>query len=58
MRLGRETVLKVVSLNLNARHRITRILIVLNIPKSTYYDYLHWKPSKTERRCDSLKKKS
>lgn len=45
-----------VSLNLTAGHRITLILKVLNIPKSTYYDYLHWKPSKTEIRRDSLKK--
>lgn len=48
--------MKVVSLNLTAGHRITLILKVLNIPKSTYYDYLHWEPSKTEIKRDSLKK--
>lgn len=30
--------------------------MVLNIPRTTYYDYLHWEPSKTEIRCDFLKK--
>lgn len=39
-----------VRLNLETGHRITRILQVLKIPKSTYHDYLGWQPSKQEQR--------
>ncbi|MBO0422192.1 hypothetical protein JZO84_04730 [Enterococcus plantarum] len=42
---GRATVLRVVRVNLGAKHRITRILTALKIPRSTYYEYLNWKPS-------------
>lgn len=58
MKLGRETILKVVSHNLNDGQRITRALMILNNLKSTYYNYLHLKPSKTERIHDSLKNRS
>ena len=47
--------LEVVNANLLAGHRITRILSVLKIPRSTYYDYLHWQPSRTERRRHLIK---
>lgn len=40
-------VLKVVEINQVAGHRITRILAVLPIPRSTYYGYIHWQPSST-----------
>lgn len=52
------TVLKVIHLNLNAGHRITRILQVLKIPRSTYYDYLKWQPSKREIRHQQIKEKA
>ncbi|MDV2566161.1 IS3-like element IS1520 family transposase [Levilactobacillus brevis] len=52
---GRALVLEVVNANLLAGHRITRILSVLKIPRSTYYDYLHWQPSRTERRRHLIK---
>lgn len=52
---GRATVLRVVRLNLEAGHRITRILQVLAIPRSTYYDYLKWKPSKSEQKRKQMK---
>lgn len=44
-----------VRLNLQAGHRITRILQVLAIPRSTYYDYLKWKPSKSEQKRQYFK---
>ena len=54
---GRTVLLNVVELNLAAGHRITRILQVLKIPRSTYYDSLNWQPSKTESRRKLLKEK-
>lgn len=45
MAKGRATVLRVVRVNLEAKHRITRILTVLKIPRTTYYAYLNWTPS-------------
>lgn len=52
---GRATVLRVVRLNLESGHRITRILQVLTIPRSTYYDYLKWKPSKSAQKRQEMK---
>ncbi|CAD5896535.1 transposase (fragment) [Carnobacterium maltaromaticum] len=54
---GRPVLLKVVGLNLAAGHRITRILHVLKIPTSTYYDSLNWQPSKTAIRRQMIKEK-
>lgn len=54
---GRATVLRVVQVNLEARHRITRILNVLKIPRTTYYDYLNWKPNKRMIRRQQIKEK-
>lgn len=42
---GRATVLRVVRIKLEAKHRITRILTVLKIPRTMYYEYLNSKPS-------------
>ncbi|EHS2295120.1 IS3 family transposase [Enterococcus faecalis] len=55
MNKGRATVLRVVRLNLEAGHRITRILQVLAIPRSTYYDYLKWKPSQSAQKRQQMK---
>lgn len=52
---GRATVLRVVRLNLESGHRITRILQVLAIPRSTYYDYLKWNPSKSAQKRQQMK---
>lgn len=49
--------MKVVNLNLAAGHRITRILHVLKIPRSTYYGYLKWQPSTTAMRRQYIKEK-
>lgn len=54
---GRATVLRVVRINLKAKHCITRILTVLRIPRTTYYDYLNWKPSERMVRRQQLKEK-
>ncbi|WP_139843539.1 IS3 family transposase [Enterococcus sp. 7E2_DIV0204] len=54
---GRATVLRVVRVNLEAKHRITRILSVLKIPRTTYYDYLNWHPSKRMIRRQQIKEK-
>ena len=51
----RATVLRVVRVNLEAKHCITRILTVLKIPRTTYYVYLNWTPSARMRRCQQLK---
>lgn len=53
----RVTVLRVVRVNLEAKHRITRILTVLKIPRTTYYDYLNWTPSNRMIRRQQLKEK-
>lgn len=42
--------------NLESGHRITRILQLLNISRSTYYDFTKWKPSKSAERRQLLKK--
>lgn len=47
MAKGRAVVLEIVQANLQAKHRITHILRTLKIPRSTYYSYRHWQPSKT-----------
>lgn len=52
---GRTTVLRVVRVNLEAKHRITRILTVLKIPRTTYYEYLKWKPSERMIRRQQIK---
>lgn len=52
---GRATVLRVVRLNLESGHRITQILQVLAIPRSTYYEYLKWKPSKLAQKRQQMK---
>ncbi|ENZ6558337.1 IS3 family transposase [Enterococcus faecium] len=52
---GREVVLTTIQRNLEAGHRITRILQVLNVSRSTYYDFLKWKPSKSAQRRQILK---
>ena len=39
---GRAVVLEIVQPNLQAKHRITHILRMLQIPRSTYYSYHHW----------------
>lgn len=54
---GRETVLRVVRVNLEAKHRITRILMVLKIPRTTYYEYLNWTPSDRMIRRQQIKEK-
>lgn len=41
---------------MKAKHRLTRILQVLHIPRSTYYSYLHWQPSQTKQRHERIKK--
>ncbi|MCA9766610.1 MAG: IS3 family transposase, partial [Carnobacterium sp.] len=53
---GRDTVLKVIRLSLKAGHRITRILKVLHIPRSTYYAYFKWQKSKRAIRREAIKK--
>ncbi|MFF2971689.1 IS3 family transposase [Enterococcus faecalis] len=55
MKKGRATALRVVHRSLDAGHRITRILQVLNISRSTYYDFLKWKSSKSAQRRQLLK---
>ncbi|WP_206834714.1 IS3 family transposase [Enterococcus plantarum] len=52
---GRATVLRVVRVNLEAKHRITRILTALKIPRTTYYEYLNWKPSERIIRRQQIK---
>lgn len=52
---GRATVLRVVHTNLEVKHRITRILTVLKIPRTTYYEYLNWKPSERMTRRQQIK---
>ncbi|WP_423064866.1 IS3 family transposase [Enterococcus faecalis] len=52
---GRVAVLEVIRLNLEAGHRIIRILQVLVIPRSTYYDYLEWKPSQSAQKRQYFK---
>lgn len=47
---GRATLLRGVRLNLEAGHRITRILQVLAILRSTYYDYWKWKSSQSAQK--------
>lgn len=54
---GRATVLRVVRVNLEAKHRITRILTVLKIPRTTYYAYLNWMPSDRMIRRQQIKEK-
>lgn len=54
---GRTTVLRVVRVNLEAKHRITRILTVLKIPRTTYYAYLNWTPSDRLTRRQQIKEK-
>lgn len=46
-----------VRVNLEAKHRITRILRVLKIPRTTYYDYLNWQPSMRMVRRQQIKEK-
>ena len=55
MAKGRATVLRVVRVNLEAKHRITRILTVLKIPRTTYYAYLNWTPSDRMIRRQQIK---
>lgn len=55
--MGREIVIDVVQTNLVAGHRITRILKVLQIPKSTYYNYINWQPSRMSKRRRKIKEK-
>lgn len=57
MAKGRETVLRIVRINLEAKHRITRILTVLKIPRTTYYAYVKWEPSDQMIRRQQIKKK-
>lgn len=52
---GRATVLRVVRRILDAGHRITKILKVLTISRSTYYAFLKWKPSKSAQRRQLMK---
>lgn len=54
---GRATVLQVVRVNLEAKHRITRILKALKIPRTTYYAYLNWTPSERMVRRQQIKEK-
>ena len=55
MAKGRKLVLKVINVNLLANHRISQVLKVLKIARSTYYGYLHWQPGYYEKRRSSLK---
>lgn len=57
MAKGRAAVLRVVRVNLEAKHRITRILTVLKIPRTTYYAYLNWTPSDRIIRRQQIKEK-
>lgn len=41
---------------MKAGHRITRILRILHIPRSTYYGYLKWQKSKRSIRREVIKK--
>ncbi|QIL50046.1 IS3 family transposase [Weissella coleopterorum] len=54
---GRIPTLKIINDNLQVGHRITKILNVLRIPRSTYYGYIHWKPGKTLLRRNFIKQK-
>jgi putative transposase len=57
MAKGRETVLRIIRINLEAKHRITRILTVLKIPRSTYYAYVKWVPSDRMIKRQQIKEK-
>lgn len=43
--------------NLAVGYRITPILEVLQIPKSTYYNYVNWQPSQVTKRRQRIKEK-
>ena len=55
MAKGRAVVLEIVQASLQANHRIIHILRTLKIPRSTYYSYRHWQPSKTACRRQLIK---
>lgn len=52
---GRSVVLPIIHKNLVQGHRITRVLSALNIPMSTYSDWLHWEPSAQEIQHNNLR---
>ncbi len=54
---GRVAVLKVVEVSLKAKHRITRISKILEIPRSTYYCYCNWQTSRTACQRQLIKQK-
>lgn len=52
---GRKAALFIIQEQLSQQRRITTILKVLKIPRSTYYDWLKWQPRVANKRHDQLK---